>query len=137
MALAKMTNDDRQRIDKWLWFARIAKSRTLAQKLAMSGRVRVNRERHQSASRLIRTGDILTIALDFRRPRPESGRPGIAPRTAGGSPPALRGPVAAAGIARGRRPPARPAGERPPDEARAPGTACVQTAPRRRNFLSA
>lgn len=53
----------RQRIDKWLWYARIVKSRTLAQKLAVSGRVRVNRERNDSASRLIKPGDTLTIAL--------------------------------------------------------------------------
>ena len=59
-----MTSDGRQRIDKWLWFARLAKSRTLAQKLAVSGRVRVNRERSDSASRPIRAGDVLTIALD-------------------------------------------------------------------------
>ncbi len=59
-----MTSDGRQRIDKWLWFARVAKSRTLAQKLAVSGRVRVNRERNQSASRPVQAGDILTIALD-------------------------------------------------------------------------
>jgi ribosome-associated heat shock protein Hsp15 len=59
-----MTSDGRQRIDKWLWFARMAKSRTLAQKLAVSGRVRVNRERNRSASRPVQPGDILTIALD-------------------------------------------------------------------------
>jgi len=59
-----MTSDGRQRIDKWLWFARMAKSRTLAQKLAVSGRVRVNRERNHSTSRPVQPGDILTIALD-------------------------------------------------------------------------
>lgn len=54
---------DRQRIDKWLWYARLAKSRTLAQKLAVSGHVRVNREKNDSAARLIKVGDTLTIAL--------------------------------------------------------------------------
>ena len=32
-----------QRLDKWLWFARIAKSRTLAAHLVQDGKVRVNR----------------------------------------------------------------------------------------------
>ncbi len=59
-----MPTDGRQRIDKWLWFARLAKTRTLAQKLAVSGRVRVNREKNDSASHAIKVGDILTIALD-------------------------------------------------------------------------
>ncbi len=58
--------DERQRIDKWLWFARVVKSRTLAQKLALSGRVRVNGERNDSASRLIKPGDTLTIAMENR-----------------------------------------------------------------------
>jgi len=56
--------DERQRIDKWLWFARIVKSRTLGQKLATSGRVRVNRERCDSASQLLKPGDTLTLALE-------------------------------------------------------------------------
>ncbi|MEM7566397.1 MAG: S4 domain-containing protein, partial [Pseudomonadota bacterium] len=33
-----------QRIDKWLWHARIVKTRTLAQKLVADGKVRLNRE---------------------------------------------------------------------------------------------
>ncbi len=53
----------RQRIDKWLWYTRLVKSRTLAQKLAVSGDVRVNRERNDSASRALKIGDTLTIAI--------------------------------------------------------------------------
>ena len=36
-----------QRLDRWLWFARIVKSRTLAQKLVLSGAVRVDGTRVQ------------------------------------------------------------------------------------------
>jgi len=58
--------DERQRIDKWLFFARVVKSRSLAAKLAQSGRVRVNREKIDQASQLVRPGDVLTITLDRR-----------------------------------------------------------------------
>src|SRR6266536_3007879 len=53
----------RQRLDKWLWYARLAKTRTLAQKLAVSGHVRINRDRTDSASQPVKIGDVLTIAL--------------------------------------------------------------------------
>jgi ribosome-associated heat shock protein Hsp15 len=55
--------EGRQRLDKWLWYARLAKTRTLAQKLAVSGRVRINRDRTDSASHAVKIGDVLTIAL--------------------------------------------------------------------------
>ena len=59
-----MIAEDRRRIDKWLWYARLAKTRTAAQALAISGRVRVNSEKTQSASRPLKAGDVLTVALD-------------------------------------------------------------------------
>lgn len=51
-----------QRLDKWLWFARICKSRTLAAQLVSGGKVRVNRVRVTKPSQSVRAGDILTIA---------------------------------------------------------------------------
>ncbi len=57
-----MTNDG-LRIDKWLWFARLAKTRTLGQKLAVSGRVRVNRQKNDSAAHPVKVGDVLTLPL--------------------------------------------------------------------------
>ncbi|WP_297587751.1 RNA-binding S4 domain-containing protein [Roseibium sp.] len=54
------------RIDKWLWYARVTKSRSLAQKLATSGHVRVNKDKISSASKAIKTGDVLTIGLERR-----------------------------------------------------------------------
>ena len=58
-----MTALEAQRIDKWLWHARFARTRAAAQKLALSGRVRVNREKVAAASRLVRPGDVLTLAV--------------------------------------------------------------------------
>lgn len=56
--------DGRLRIDKWLWFARVVKTRTLAHKLAVSGRVRINREKNDNAARPVKVGDVLTITFD-------------------------------------------------------------------------
>jgi ribosome-associated heat shock protein Hsp15 len=52
-----------QRLDKWLWFARVAKSRTLAAQLVQDGKVRINRVRAAKPSQTVRPGDVLTIAL--------------------------------------------------------------------------
>lgn len=58
-----MSGAEAQRIDKWLWHARFARTRSAAQRLAVSGFVRVNRDKVTVASRLIRIGDVLTLAL--------------------------------------------------------------------------
>ena len=55
--------EDRQRLDKWLWFARFAKSRTLAAKLVQSGYVRINGQRVDNAAKAVAVGDVVTIAL--------------------------------------------------------------------------
>ncbi len=49
------------RIDKWLWFARVAKTRSLAAKLVTSGAVRLNKDKVSAASQAIKLGDVLTI----------------------------------------------------------------------------
>jgi ribosome-associated heat shock protein Hsp15 len=54
----------RQRVDKWLWFARIIKSRTLAAKLVTEGRIRVNAARIENPAKTVGPGDVLTIALE-------------------------------------------------------------------------
>jgi ribosome-associated heat shock protein Hsp15 len=59
-----MTAAGRQRIDKWLFFSRAVKSRSLAAKLAVAGRVRINRDKAAQASDLVKPGDVLTITLD-------------------------------------------------------------------------
>jgi ribosome-associated heat shock protein Hsp15 len=55
---------DRQRIDKWLWHARVVRTRAAAAALAASGHVRVNGQRVDAASRSVRLGDVVTVALD-------------------------------------------------------------------------
>ncbi len=55
---------ERQRIDKWLWHARMARTRTAAQHLAVSGRIRVNREKTDTSSRAVKIGDVLTMGLE-------------------------------------------------------------------------
>ncbi len=52
----------RQRLDKWLWFARVVKTRTLAQKLIRGGNVRVDGERIAQVSSMIGAGMVLTIS---------------------------------------------------------------------------
>ena len=54
------------RLDKWLWFARVVKTRSLAQALVKAGQVRVNREKAGSPSRTVVPGDVLTITLPTR-----------------------------------------------------------------------
>jgi ribosome-associated heat shock protein Hsp15 len=56
----------RQRIDRWLWHARIVKTRTLAASLVTSGHVRVNGRRAESSAHAVQKGDVLTIALFSR-----------------------------------------------------------------------
>jgi ribosome-associated heat shock protein Hsp15 len=55
---------DRQRIDKWLWHARVVRTRSAAAALAGSGHVRVNGARISAASHAVKAGDVLTVALD-------------------------------------------------------------------------
>ena len=62
---------DRQRIDKWLWHARVVRTRSAAAALANQGLVRVNGLRIDAASRPVRPGEVVTVALDamkFIRP---------------------------------------------------------------------
>jgi ribosome-associated heat shock protein Hsp15 len=55
---------DRQRIDKWLWHARLVRTRSAAAALTSSGHVRVNGQRIDAPGRAVRAGDVLTVALD-------------------------------------------------------------------------
>lgn len=50
-----------QRIDKFLWFARFFRSRTLAASVVAAGRVRINGGRCEKPSTTVKAGDILTF----------------------------------------------------------------------------
>ncbi len=52
---------DSQRIDKWLYFTRFAKTRAAAQEMIAGGHVAVNDEKVLKASREIKAGDELNI----------------------------------------------------------------------------
>lgn len=54
---------DRQRIDKWLWHARLVRTRGAAAALADAGYVRVNGMRIAAPSRMVRAGDVITVAF--------------------------------------------------------------------------
>jgi ribosome-associated heat shock protein Hsp15 len=56
----------KQRLDKWLFFSRAVKSRTLAQKLIETGAVRVNSERTTHADHQVGAGDVLTMTVHSR-----------------------------------------------------------------------
>ena len=55
---------DRQRLDKWLWHARVVKARTSAASLVESGHVRINGVREKSPGHAVKAGDVLTVSLD-------------------------------------------------------------------------
>ena len=55
---------DRQRLDKWLWHARVVKARTSAASLVERGHVRINGVRETSPGHAVKAGDVLTVSLD-------------------------------------------------------------------------
>ena len=57
---------DRQRIDKWLWHARVVRTRTDAASLVQSGHVRLNGQRCRTPGHALKIGDVVTVALDRR-----------------------------------------------------------------------
>jgi ribosome-associated heat shock protein Hsp15 len=54
------------RLDKWLWHARLCKTRSLAARLIAEGKVRVNTVRVSKPATLVRIGDGITFARDGR-----------------------------------------------------------------------
>jgi ribosome-associated heat shock protein Hsp15 len=104
---------EKQRLDKWLFFSRAVKSRTLAQKLIESGAIRVNSERTDRTDHKVGPGDVLTMSVHERLLVWRILDPG-----------ARRGPATeAAGLYEDLSPPPLPREARPPLHAvRTPGS---------------
>ena len=56
----------KERLDRFLFFSRAVKSRTLAQKFIESGAVRVNSEKTERTDFKVGAGDVLTMSLHNR-----------------------------------------------------------------------
>ncbi|MEP1766266.1 MAG: RNA-binding S4 domain-containing protein [Sulfitobacter sp.] len=55
---------EKLRLDKWLWYARFFKTRTLAASIVAGGRVRINGTPASKRSTTISAGDVLTFTKD-------------------------------------------------------------------------
>ncbi len=74
------------RLDKWLWCARVVRTRKLAQNMVATGCVRINRRKVAKPGHDIRPGDVLTfvwaerlrvlkvVAVPLRRDRAGAAR---------------------------------------------------------------
>ena len=106
------------RLDKWLWYARFCKTRSLATRLCQSGSIRLAGSHVVKAHQPVRAGDVLTFPLGHAirvvRVRALGARRGPAAEAQtlydDLTPPAV--PAQRAGPDRRAR-----AGERPPDQA--------------------
>ncbi len=52
-----------QRLDKWLWCARVVKTRTQAAALVSGGKVRVNRVKTEKPAYAVKPGDVVTASV--------------------------------------------------------------------------
>lgn len=57
---------ERIRLDKWLWHARLCKTRGLAAQIVQAGRVRINAQRIDKPGRAVGEGDVLTLSIAGR-----------------------------------------------------------------------
>ena len=56
-----MESRESRRLDKWLWYSRFFKSRSLATKFCASGKLRLNEKVVRKAHYGLRVGDVLTF----------------------------------------------------------------------------
>ena len=67
----------RQRLDKWLYFTRLQKTRSIAQKAIESGDIKVNGDRITQPSHALKAGDVVVVSLDRRDTIVRVLRPGV------------------------------------------------------------
>ncbi len=60
-AIALAPERAKTRLDQWLWFARLAKSRSLAARLCAAGAVRVNGATVTKPNQTVRVGDLVVV----------------------------------------------------------------------------
>ena len=64
--MSEAEQSERQRVDKWLWFSRIVKTRTQASELVSTGKLRVNKLKVSKPSHTVKAGDVLTFTHHTR-----------------------------------------------------------------------
>ena len=62
MTDARAGGDATLRLDKWLWHARVFRSRSLATKFCLEGRIRIGGRVVEKAHHMVKPGDVLTFA---------------------------------------------------------------------------
>ena len=93
-----------RRVDQWLWFARVVKSRTQAAELVSTGKVRVNSDKIDKTSHALKIGDVVTVVAHARVRILKVANPGL-----------RRGPPAeAATLFDDLTPPPEPKADAPP-----------------------
>ncbi len=60
--MAEAEDRDWQRLDRWLWCARLAKTRTACARLVEEGVFRINRQPTDKPHARLRPGDVITFA---------------------------------------------------------------------------
>ena len=61
--MSQDTAPPKLRLDKWLWHARLFKTRGLAAQMVEGGKVRLNSRKINKPAQAVRSGDVLTVTL--------------------------------------------------------------------------
>ena len=61
-----MKASEQKRIDQWLFFTRLTKSRSLAGRLVEAGKVRINKEKISKPAETVKVGDVVTAMINHR-----------------------------------------------------------------------